>query len=88
MYLAKSIIQGEKHYPMIGVFDCDVEMTKKPQGIGYTIQQALPGNVQAIYFRQLLVFHRIDENQLRSCFLKGFQVLRIIKAEGSVPQYG
>ena len=44
MYLAKSIIQGEKHYPMIGVFDCDVEMTKKPQGIGYTIQQALPGN--------------------------------------------
>lgn len=44
MFLSRNIIDGEKCYPMTGVFDCDVEMTAKPQGIGYTIQRVLPGN--------------------------------------------
>ena len=44
MFLSRNIIDGEQKYPMTGVFDCDVEMTAKPQGIGYTIQKVLPGN--------------------------------------------
>ena len=44
MFLSRNIIDGEVVYPMTGVFDCDVEMTAKPQGIGYTIQKVLPGN--------------------------------------------
>ena len=44
MFLSRNIIDGEAVYPMTGVFDCDVEMTAKPQGIGYTIQKVLPGN--------------------------------------------
>jgi len=44
MYLAKHILVDGKAYPMVGVFDCDVEMKAKPQGIGYTIQQVEPGN--------------------------------------------
>ncbi len=44
MYLAKHILTDGKAYPMVGVFDCDVEMKAKPQGIGYTIQQVEPGN--------------------------------------------
>ncbi|MBQ5707887.1 MAG: cobyrinate a,c-diamide synthase [Peptococcaceae bacterium] len=44
MFLSRNIIDGEAVYPMTGVFDCDVEMTAKPQGIGYTIQRVLPGN--------------------------------------------
>lgn len=44
MFLVKNILTGGKSYPMVGVFDCDVEMKAKPQGIGYTIQQILPGN--------------------------------------------
>ena len=44
MFLSRNIIDGDKIYPMTGVFDCDVEMTAKPQGIGYTIQKVLPGN--------------------------------------------
>lgn len=39
MYLAKSIIIDTEQYPMVGVFDCDVKMEKKPQGHGYTIQK-------------------------------------------------
>ena len=39
MYLAKSIIIDAEQYPMVGVFDCDVKMEKKPQGHGYTIQK-------------------------------------------------
>ena len=44
MFLSRNIIDGEQKYPMTGVFDCDVEMTAKPQGIGYSIQKVLPGN--------------------------------------------
>ncbi len=44
MFLSRNIIDGGHSYPMTGVFDCDVEMTAKPQGIGYTIQKVLPGN--------------------------------------------
>ena len=44
MFLSRNIIDGEQRYPMTGVFDCDVEMTAKPQGIGYTIQKVLSGN--------------------------------------------
>lgn len=44
MYLARHIVVAEQDYPMVGVFDCDVEMRTKPQGIGYTIQKVLPGN--------------------------------------------
>ncbi len=44
MFLAKNILVNDKAYPMVGVFDCDVEMKPKPQGIGYTIQEVLPGN--------------------------------------------
>lgn len=39
MYLSNGIIVSGKHYPMVGVFDCDVQMEKKPQGHGYTIQK-------------------------------------------------
>ena len=41
MYLAKNLItlDGEA-YPMVGIFDCDVKMEKKPQGHGYAIQEA------------------------------------------------
>lgn len=44
MYLSRSIVVNGTAYPMAGVFDCDVEMKAKPQGIGYTVQQVLPGN--------------------------------------------
>ena len=44
MFLSRNIIDGETVYPMTGIFDCDVEMTAKPQGIGYTIQRVLSGN--------------------------------------------
>lgn len=44
MYLANHILMQGESYPMVGVFDCDVEMKSKPQGIGYTIQRVLPGN--------------------------------------------
>ena len=44
MFLSRNIIDGDTVYPMTGIFDCDVEMTAKPQGIGYTIQKVLPGN--------------------------------------------
>ena len=44
MYLARHIVVAGQAYPMVGVFDCDVEMRPKPQGIGYTIQKVLPGN--------------------------------------------
>ena len=44
MFLSRNILVNDKAYPMVGVFDCDVEMKAKPQGIGYTIQRVLPGN--------------------------------------------
>ncbi len=44
MFLSRNILVNDKAYPMVGVFDCDVEMKPKPQGIGYTIQKVLPGN--------------------------------------------
>lgn len=44
MFLARNILVNDRAYPMVGVFDCDVEMKPKPQGIGYTIQKVLPGN--------------------------------------------
>ena len=44
MFLSRNILVNDKAYPMVGVFDCDVEMKAKPQGIGYTIQKVLPGN--------------------------------------------
>ncbi len=44
MFLSRNILVNDKAYPMVGVFDCDVEMKPKPQGIGYTIQEVLPGN--------------------------------------------
>ena len=44
MFLSRSILINGTAYPMVGVFDCDVEMQSKPQGIGYTVQQVLPGN--------------------------------------------
>lgn len=40
MYLAKNIVTFDATYPMVGVFDCDVKMEKKPQGHGYAIQKA------------------------------------------------
>lgn len=44
MLLSRNIITDGVSYPMVGVFPCDVEMTAKPQGIGYTIQTVLQGN--------------------------------------------
>ncbi len=44
MFLVKNILYQGQAYPMVGIFDCDVEMKAKPQGIGYTIQRVLPGN--------------------------------------------
>lgn len=39
MYLSKNILTEEKSYPMVGVFECDVKMEKKPQGHGYAVQK-------------------------------------------------
>lgn len=44
MLLSRSIITDGVIYPMADIFPCDVEMTAKPQGIGYTVQESLPGN--------------------------------------------
>ncbi len=44
MFLSRNILVNDHVYPMVGVFDCDVEMKPKPQGIGYTIQNVLAGN--------------------------------------------
>lgn len=44
MYLTKNILTEDQTYPMVGAFDCDVQMKPKPQGIGYTIQKARKGN--------------------------------------------
>jgi cobyrinic acid a,c-diamide synthase len=35
MTLCRSLRMGEKKYPMIGVFDVDVVVCEKPQGLGY-----------------------------------------------------
>jgi len=44
MYLTKAIVTENAEYPMVGVFDCKVQMEKKPQGHGYAIQEVLAGN--------------------------------------------
>lgn len=44
MLLSKEILTDGHVYPMVGVFDCAVEMRAKPQGIGYTVQQATEAN--------------------------------------------
>ena len=45
MYLCRNIINNDRNYSMVGLFDCDVQMEKKPQGHGYAIQEALEGQV-------------------------------------------
>ena len=44
MYLTKNILTEHQAYPMVGIFDCDVQMQPKPQGIGYTIQKSQGNN--------------------------------------------
>ncbi|HHT64127.1 MAG TPA: hydrogenobyrinic acid a,c-diamide synthase (glutamine-hydrolyzing), partial [Clostridia bacterium] len=39
MYLGQSIIQGNEHYPMVGVLPFDVLLKNKPQGHGYTVME-------------------------------------------------
>lgn len=39
MYLGRSIIQKEQHFPMVGVLPFDVLLKNKPQGHGYTIME-------------------------------------------------
>ena len=45
MYLCRNIINNDRNYSMVGLFDCDVQMEKKPQGHGYAIQEALADQV-------------------------------------------
>lgn len=44
MYLARRIFWGGRSAEMVGALPCDVELTGRPQGHGYVIAQALPGN--------------------------------------------
>ncbi len=45
MYLSRAIrLDDGRRYAMAGVFPCEVQMEKKPQGLGYTVQRVLPGN--------------------------------------------
>lgn len=39
MYLGRSIIRQEQHFPMVGVLPFDVLLKNKPQGHGYTIME-------------------------------------------------
>ena len=69
---------------MVGVFDCDVEMKAKPQGIGYTIQQVEPGN--PFYPAGMLVrgheFHNSQVINMGPEVRYGFQTQR---GKGIVP---
>ncbi len=84
MYLAKHILTAEGIYPMVGTFDCDVEMKAKPQGIGYTVQQVMPGN--PFYPEGMLVrgheFHNSQVINLGPEVRYGFQTKR---GKGIVP---
>lgn len=44
MYLCKSIEVGGESHDMVGAFDVNVVMEKKPQGHGYSIQETLKEN--------------------------------------------
>ena len=44
MYLCKKLLVGGKAYDMVGVFDAEVVMERKPQGHGYSIQEVLETN--------------------------------------------
>lgn len=86
MFLARNILVNDRSYPMVGVFDCDVEMKPKPQGIGYTIQQVLPGN--PFYPEGMLVtgheFHNSQIVNLGPKLRYGFSTKR---GKGIVPGF-
>jgi cobyrinic acid a,c-diamide synthase len=44
MYLSEEIVSEKNHYPMAGVFHCNVVMGKRPVGHGYSTQRVLEGN--------------------------------------------
>lgn len=44
MYLAREIVSENVHYQMAGVFDCSVEMEKRPVGLGYSFQHVMADN--------------------------------------------
>jgi cobyrinic acid a,c-diamide synthase len=44
MYLGRSIMSEGVSYPMVGALPFDVNMEKKPQGHGYTINKVMEGN--------------------------------------------
>lgn len=45
MYLARRIKWDTRSVDMVGALPCDVEMTPQPQGHGYVMAEALPGNL-------------------------------------------
>lgn len=44
MYLGRKIIWADQSYPMVGALPFDINMEKKPQGHGYTINKVMEGN--------------------------------------------
>ncbi|MPN07536.1 Cobyrinate a,c-diamide synthase [bioreactor metagenome] len=44
MYLGRSIIADGKKQEMVGLLPLDTQMTKKPQGHGYTIMKVMENN--------------------------------------------
>lgn len=86
MFLVQHILTNGKAYPMVGVFDCDVEMKAKPQGIGYTVQKILPGNP---FFTEGSVirgheFHNSQLVNMREPMRYGFATQR---GKGIIPGY-
>ena len=71
---------------MVGVFNCDVKMKAKPQGIGYTIQKILPGN--PFFTEESLVrgheFHNSQIVNMRANPCYGFATQR---GKGIVPGF-
>lgn len=78
MFLVKHILVEGQSYPMVGIFDCDVEMKAKPQGIGYTVQKVLPGN--PFFPEGMLIrgheFHNSQVIHLKSDVCYGFHTER------------
>lgn len=78
MFLVKHILVEGQSYPMVGIFDCDVEMKAKPQGIGYTVQKVLPNNP---FFSEGMIvrgheFHNSQIVNLRGNVCYGFHTER------------
>jgi len=54
---------------------------RRQMGFGKTAS-----NKQAIHLGQLRIVYRIEGNELSACLRKNFEVIRVIKTEGSAIQ--